>query len=66
MTLRAISHLNFVVRDLDRTARLLTEGLGAREVYSSAGRCFSLPREKFFLLGGTWLAFMEGEPTGRF
>jgi fosfomycin resistance protein FosX len=65
MTIRGISHLTFVVRDLDRTAGLLTEGLGAKEVYDSAGRNFSLSREKFFLLGGTWLAFMEGEPSGR-
>lgn len=65
MTIRGISHLTFVVRDLDRTAVLLTEGLGAEEVYDSAGRNFSLSREKFFLLGGTWLAFMEGEPSGR-
>jgi len=63
--IRGISHLTFLVRDLDRTARLLTEGLGAREVYDSAGRNFSLSREKFFLLGGTWLAFMEGAPTER-
>jgi len=65
MTVRGISHLTFIVRDLDRTARLLTEGLGAKEVYDSAGENFSLSREKFFLLGGVWLAFMEGEPIGR-
>ena len=65
MTVRGISHLTFIVRDLDRTARLLCEGLGAKEVYDSAGENFSLSREKFFVLGGIWLAFMEGEPTGR-
>jgi hypothetical protein len=26
----------------------------------------SLSREKFFLLGGVWLAFMQGEPVERF
>jgi catechol 2,3-dioxygenase-like lactoylglutathione lyase family enzyme len=56
-----ISHLTFVVRDLERMATLLCEGLGAREVYDSAGQEFSLSREKFFLLGGVWLAAMEGE-----
>jgi len=65
MTIRGISHLTFIVRDLDRTARLLTEGLGAKEVYDSASENFSLSREKFFLLGGEWLAFMEGTPTER-
>ena len=57
-----LSHLTFIVSDVDRTARLFCEGLGAQEVYDSQGRNFSLSREKFVLLGGLWLAFMEGEP----
>ncbi|NYZ63083.1 FosX/FosE/FosI family fosfomycin resistance hydrolase [Luteimonas sp. SJ-16] len=57
-----ISHLTFLVRDLERTARLLVEGLGAREVYDSGDRPYSLSREKFFELGGVWIATMEGEP----
>jgi len=65
MTIQGISHLTFVVRDLDRTAELLSIGLGAKEVYDSKGMNFSLSREKFFLLGGIWLAFMEGELTER-
>ncbi|HEY8099832.1 MAG TPA: FosX/FosE/FosI family fosfomycin resistance hydrolase [Burkholderiaceae bacterium] len=65
MTIRGVSHLTFIVRDLDRTAKLLSIGLGAKEVYDSKAKNFSLAREKFFLLGGVWLAFMEGEPTER-
>lgn len=65
MTILGISHLTFVVRDLDRTARLLCMGLDAAEVYDSKGKNFSVSREKFFLLGGVWLAFMEGEPAER-
>jgi catechol 2,3-dioxygenase-like lactoylglutathione lyase family enzyme len=57
-----ISHITFIVRDLDRMAVLLCEGLGAREVYDSAGNNYSLSREKFFLLGGVWVAAMEGDP----
>lgn len=60
-----LSHLTFVVRDVERTARLFCEALGAQEVYDSQGRNFSLSREKFLLLGGVWLTFMEGEPTQR-
>lgn len=60
--MKGISHLTFIVRDLDRMATFLCEGLGAREVYDSAHRNFSLSREKFFVLGDTWLAAMEGEP----
>lgn len=46
-------------------ATLLCEGLGAEEVYDSGARNFSLSREKFFLLGGVWIAAMEGKPTER-
>ena len=35
MSVRGISHVTFVVADLERTARLLCEGLGAREVYGT-------------------------------
>jgi fosfomycin resistance protein FosX len=62
MSICGISHLTFVVRDLARTARLLVEGLGATEVYDSGDRPHSLSREKFFVLGGVWIAAMEGEP----
>lgn len=60
--MQGISHLTFIVRDLDRMAAFLCDGLGAREVYDSEERAFSLSREKFFLLGGVWLAAMEGAP----
>ena len=60
--MKGISHITFVVRDVDRMAVFLCEGLGAREVYDSSSHNFSLSHEKFFLLGDTWLAAMEGEP----
>ena len=59
---KGISHLTFIVRDLDRMATLLVKGLGAEEVYDSESHNYSLSRERFFLLGGVWLAVMEGEP----
>lgn len=65
MTIRGVNHLTFVVRDVDRTTALLVAGLGATEVYDSKDRQFSLSREKFILLGGVWLAFMQGEPSAR-
>ncbi|KRG68378.1 FosX/FosE/FosI family fosfomycin resistance hydrolase [Pseudoxanthomonas dokdonensis] len=60
--MQGISHLTFLVRDLDRMTRLLCDGLGAELVYDSHGRNFSLSRERFFLLAGVWIAIMEGEP----
>ena len=65
MTIQGISHITFVVKDLERTATLFREGLGAVEVYDSAAKNFSQSREKFFMLGGTWLAIMEGEPSAQ-
>ena len=62
MSISGISHLTFVVHDLDRTAHLRVEGWGAGEVYDSGDRPHSLSREKFFVLGGVWIAAMEGEP----
>jgi len=61
MSITGISHLTFVVHDLDRSARLLVEGLGAREVYDSGADVHSLSPEKFFVLGGVWIALMAGE-----
>lgn len=60
--MHGISHITFIVRDLDRMTLFLCRGLGAREVYDSGDRAFSLSREKFFVLAGVWLAAMEGEP----
>lgn len=62
MAVSGLSHLTFVVRDLDRTTRLFVEGLGAQEVYASGADSRSLSPEKFFLLGGIWIATMQGEP----
>ncbi len=62
MPVQGVSHITFIVRDLGRMTRFLCEGLGATEVYDSSAKNYSLSREKFFMLGGTWLAAMEGEP----
>ena len=61
MTIEGISHITLVVHDLERTGRFLSSVLGAEEVYVSGERTFSLSRERFFLLGGTWIAVMEGK-----
>ena len=61
-TLRGLSHLTFIVRDLTLAARFFCGGLGAREVYDSAARHFSLSHEKFFDLDGLWIVAMQGKP----
>jgi len=60
--MKGISHLTYIVQDVERMATLLCRGLGALEVYDSAGQNHSLSREKFFILGGVWIAAMEGSP----
>lgn len=58
--IEGMSHITFIVEDLDRTARIFVDGLGGEEVYSSGNEMFSISREKFFLVGGVWIAVMEG------
>jgi len=60
--IEGLSHLTFVVRDLERMTRILTGILGAREAYASGEETFSVAREKFFQVGDLWIAVMEGEP----
>lgn len=60
--IEGLSHMTFIVRDLDRMSAILTGVLGAQEVYSSEDETFSLSREKFFLAADVWIAIMEGEP----
>lgn len=64
--IRGLSHITFVVRDLDRMEEILSALLGARKVYDSGDDTFSLSRERFFLVGEDggeiWIAVMEGEP----
>lgn len=60
--MQGLSHITFIVRDLERTAALFSRVFGAREVYESGDDTFSLSREKFFLIGDVWICAMEGEP----
>lgn len=64
--IEGLSHVTFVVRDLDRMTAFLSEIFDAEPVYESGDTTFSLSPEKFFLIGGVWVAIMEGEPrSGR-
>lgn len=59
--IEGLSHVTFVVRDLERTGRLLKDVFDAEEVYASGEDTFSLSRERFYLVAGIWIAVMEGE-----
>lgn len=62
--IHGLSHMTFIVRDLDRMETLLSTVLNARRVYDSGEETFSISRERFFLVGeeGLWIAIMEGDP----
>ena len=60
--IQGLSHITFIVADLDRMEEILTRVLGARKVYDSGAETFSLSKERFFDLAGLWIATMEGEP----
>ena len=55
-----LSHITFVVKDLEKTAEFLVNIFDANEVYSSGDKTYSVSREKFFLIGNIWIAIMEG------
>ena len=64
-----LSHITFVVKDLARMTALMVEVLGGEEIYASGGDGSadgSAPtREKAFMVGGVWIAVMEGVPPER-
>lgn len=57
-----LSHMTFIVSDLDRTQEILETVFGARCVYASGAERFSLSEERFFLIGDVWVAVMKGDP----
>jgi len=59
--IEGVSHITFVVRDLEKSASFLRTLFDAQEVYSSGSQTYSLSREKFFLIGQTWIALMKGD-----
>lgn len=59
--IEGISHVTFIVRDLELATNFFKQIFEAKEVYSSGDNTFSLSKEKFFLIGEQWIAIMEGE-----
>jgi fosfomycin resistance protein FosX len=58
----SLSHLTFIVSDLKAMTRIIIEVLGGREVYASGAKQYSIAPEKFFDVGGLWIAIMKGDP----
>lgn len=56
-----LSHITFIVSDLDRMQAILESVLDARCVYESGATHFSFSEERFFMVGDVWIATMKGE-----
>jgi catechol 2,3-dioxygenase-like lactoylglutathione lyase family enzyme len=61
MMIKGLSHITFVVRDLDLMTQFLQKIFDATEIYDSGNQTFSIAKEKFFLIGQIWIAVMEGD-----
>ncbi len=59
--IQGISHITFIVKDLDKMTKFLVSIFDAEEIYSSGEQTFSISKEKFFLINGLWIAIMEGD-----
>lgn len=63
--IEGLSHVTFIVRDLDAMERIVVEVLGGRKVYDSQDATFSVSPERFYVAGGVWIAIMKGEPLSQ-
>jgi len=50
----AISHITFIVQDMERSALFFTKVFDAKEIYSGSG-------VKYFLINDLWIALNKGE-----
>ena len=59
--IEGLSHITFIVNDLDKMEDMLIKVLDAEKIYDSGDKTFSLSKERFFDVGGLWIATMEGK-----
>ncbi|MCZ4274205.1 FosX/FosE/FosI family fosfomycin resistance hydrolase [Maritalea porphyrae] len=57
-----LSHITFMVKDLDQMEQVLVNVLDAKKIYDSGDKQFSVAKERFYDIGGIWVAVMIGEP----
>lgn len=60
--IQGISHMTFIVKDLEKATKFFEEIFHAKEIYASGEQTFSVSEEKFFLINDLWIAVMKGEP----
>jgi len=57
-----LSHMTFIVSNLDKTSMFWKTIFDAKEVYASGSDTFSISEENFFLAGDIWICIMKGKP----
>ena len=58
-----ISHITFLVKDLELATNFFMKIFDAEEIYSSRSMQFSLSPEKYFMIGNIWICIMVGESS---
>lgn len=58
--IKGVSHLTFIVQDIDKSTEFFQYIFGATVVYDSGDKHFSLSKERFIDINGTWVAIMQG------
>ena len=58
-----ISHMTFIVKDLEKATLFFTKIFNAKEIYSSGDETFSISKEKYFFINELWICIMEGTPA---
>lgn len=59
--IEGLSHITFIVRDIEKTSSMLEQILGGKKIYDSGEKIHSLYREMFYIVGGQWIAIMESQ-----
>ena len=59
--IEGISHITFIVKDLERASMFFRVIFDAEEIYSSGDKTFSITPEKFFKIKDQWFVIMEDD-----
>ncbi len=60
--IKGISHITFIVHDIEKSTMIFKKVFSAEIVYDSGDHTFSLSKERFFQIGDLWIVVMQGEP----
>jgi len=59
-TIKKLSHITLMCRDLNKSAKFLQKIFGAVEQYVTKERIYSIAPERFFKIGSLWIVIMQG------